>query len=175
MSPIKSLEELHQFLEEWSYKAPPTWMLEECNWWARKAFQLQTGKPGMETMPAVFIRFLTDEEIAAGQQEGGLYIPQWGIIMVEASREAMENYLVHELTHWHQQCVKDTMSVLLHEGEDAYVAEVHEVQARMAQAMHLAQRIDINAPMVALAYDATTWHVWYGARQLRAKTLATQS
>ena len=126
-------------------------------------------------MPAVFIRFLTDEEIAAGQQEGGLYIPQWGIIMVEASREAMENYLVHELTHWHQQCVKDTMSVLLEQGEDAYVEEVHEVQARMAQAMHLAQNLNPGAPIVVLAYEATTWHVWEGARQLRAKTLATQT
>ena len=175
MTPIKSLEELMKFLDEWSYAAPPTWMLEECNWWAKKAYQLQTGKPGMETLPEIYIRFLTEEEVEKGQQEGGLYIPQWGMVLVEASREALENYLVHELVHWHQQCVEDTMSVLLEQGEDAYVAEPHEVQARMAQAMHLAQRIDVAAPMVALAYEATTWHVWYGARQLRAKHLATQT
>ena len=174
MSPIKTLEELMKFLDEWGYAPPPAWMLEEADWWARKAYQLQTGKPGMETLPQVYIRFLTDEEIAAGQQEGGFYVPQWDMILVEAARESMENFLVHELVHWHQQCTKDTMRVLLEQGEDAYVSEPHEVQARMAQAMHLAQRVELDSPMVALAYDATTWHVWYGARQLRAKHLTAQ-
>ena len=175
MEAVKNLEELMQFLNEWGYAPPPAWMLEEADWWARKAYQLQTGEQGMEYLPQVYIRFLTEEELVNGQQEGGMYIPQHGMILVEASREAMQNFLVHELTHWHQQCTQNTMGVLLHEGEDAYVAEPHEVEARMAQAMHLAQCIDLDSPVVALAYDATTWHVWYGARQLRAKHLVAQS
>ena len=169
MEAVNSLEELMQFLNKWGYQPPPAWMLEECDWWARKAYQLQTGKTGADGLPQVYIRFLTEEEAQQGHTEGGFYIPQYEMILVEATREAMETFLVHELTHWHQQCVKDTMSVLLEQGEDAYVEEVHEVQARMAQAMHLAQSLDLDSPLVALAYDATTWHVWEGARQLRAK------
>ena len=169
MEAVNSLEELMQFLNKWGYQPPPAWMLEECDWWARKAYQLQTGNEGMETLPEIYIRFLTEEEVEKGQQEGGFYIPQWGMILVESSREAMENFLVHELVHWHQQCVQNTMGVLLEQGEDAYVGLEHEVQARMAQAMHLAQSLDLGSPLVALAYDATTWHVWEGARQLRAK------
>ena len=174
METVNSLEELMEFLKKWEYKAPPAWMLEECDWWARKAYQLQTGKPGTEDLPQVFIRFLTEEEVGEGHVEGGFYIPQWGMILVEAARESMENFLVHELVHWHQQCVQNTMGVLLEQGEDAYVGVEHEVQARMAQAMHLVQNLDPHAPIVVLAYEATTWHVWEGARQLRAKHLTAQ-
>lgn len=169
MEAVNSLEELMQFLNKWGYQPPPAWMLEETDWWARKAYQLQTGKTGVDGLPQVYIRFLTEEETNQGHTEGGFYIPQYEMILVESSREAMENFLVHELTHWHQQCVSNTMGVLLEQGEDAYVDLPHEVQARMAQAMHLAQSLDLGSPLVALAYDATTWHVWEGARQLRAK------
>ena len=169
MEAVNNLEEMMEFLDKWGYQHPPAWMLEECDWWARKAYQSQTGKAGADGLPQVYIRFLTEEEVEQGHVEGGFYIPQWGMIIVESSREAMENFMVHELTHWHQQCVSNTMGVLLEQGEDAYVDLPHEVQARMAQAMHLAQSLDLGSPLGALAYDATTWHVWEGARQLRAK------
>ena len=174
MEAVNNLEEMMQFLDKWGYQPPPAWMLEEADWWARKAYQSQTGKAGADGLPQVYIHFLTEEEVEQGHVEGGFYIPQWGMILIESTREAMENFLVHELVHWHQQCVQNTMGVLLEKGEDAYVAEPHEVQARMAQAMHLAQSLDLGSPLVALAYDATTWHVWEGARQLRAKHRAAQ-